>query len=67
MRTLTPIQFLFLLVISLLLLPVLILFVACTLVYARIAKKNVKDILKENIQKKSGAKKHSQGRIIDHE
>ena len=67
MRTIGPIQFLFLLIISVLLLPVLILLAVCALVYARVTHKNLSDILRERTYKKSGATQHSQGRIIDHE
>ena len=67
MRTISPIQFLLLIIIGILLLPVLILFVVFAFVYMRITQKNLRDLLRDHIRRKSVATKHSQGRIIEHE
>ena len=67
MRTISPIQFLLLIIIGILLLPVLILFVVFAFVYMRITQKNLSDLLRDHIRRKSVATKHSKGRIIEHE
>ncbi len=70
MKKLNPIQFLFLLIVGILLLPLLVFLTLCFFVYAWITKRKINDMLKKRMNQtaeNADGSTPSKGRTIDHD